>query len=200
MPEPKTKKPLIAAIAAAALIGVAGLVYAVLPLGSKGGAANLEEFATGPLAKLEVLPTPPAQPAVKFTDAKGAEHTLAEWRGKVVVVNFWATWCAPCTKEMPGLAALATSLKGKPAEVVAISVDKVEDRDFAIRRLNELSTSTLAFYSEPSYAIAFDTEAKGFPTTIIYARDGRELARLSGGEVDWAAPQAKRLIEAALAK
>jgi thiol-disulfide isomerase/thioredoxin len=137
---------------------------------------------------------------VTFTDAQGAAHTLAEWRGKVVVVNFWATWCAPCTKEMPGLAALAKSLKGKPAEVLAISVDKAEDRAFAIGRLATLSSSALAFYSEPSYSIAFDAEAKGFPTTIIYARDGRELARLSGGEVDWAAPQAKRLIEAAMTK
>jgi thiol-disulfide isomerase/thioredoxin len=200
MPEPKTKKLLLVMVAAAAVIGVAGLVYAVLPSGSKGGGANLEDFAAGPLAKLEILAKPPVQPAAKFTDAKGAEHTLEEWRGKVVVVNFWATWCAPCTKEMPGLAALATGLKGKPAEVVAISVDKKEDRAFAIGRLATLSSSSLAFYSEPSYSIAFDAEAKGFPTTIIYARDGRELARLSGGEVDWAAPQAKRLIEAALAK
>lgn len=200
MAEPKTKKPLLALIAAAALIGLAGLVYAVLPAGSKGGAANLEDFAKGPLAKLEVLAEPPAQPAVTFTDAKGGERTLADWRGKVVVVNFWATWCAPCTQEMPALAALAKSLEGKPAEIVAISVDKVEDRAFAIDRLAELSAGKLAFFSEPSYAIAFDAEAKGFPTTIIYARDGRELARLSGGEVDWAAPEATRLVEAALTK
>ena len=176
------------------------VVYTALALGANAAHADVAGLREGDMKKLAIHMSPAPVPEAVLLDAEDGEHALAEYRGKWVVLNFWATWCAPCTQEMPALASLAKSLKGKPAEVVAISVDKPEDRDFAIGRLAQLTASTLAFYHEPSYAIAFDAEAKGFPTTIIYARDGRELARLSGGEVDWATPEATRLVEAALTK
>jgi thiol-disulfide isomerase/thioredoxin len=181
---------------ALALIGLAVLVYVVFLVVSKPGPSDLKSLAGPGLEKLEVLAKPPAQPTTRFVDAAGATHTLADWRGKVVLVNLWATWCAPCVKEMPTLAALSERVKRDGVAVVAISMDK-EDRAFAARRLAQLSSGKLAFYNEPSYAIAFDAQAPGFPTTIIYSRDGHELARVSG-EADWSKPQARRLVEAAL--
>jgi thiol-disulfide isomerase/thioredoxin len=182
------------------LIGLVVVSYAVLAGCSKPAETDLSKLAVGPLAKLEVLPKPPAQPAGEFMDAAGAKHTLAEFKGKVAVVNFWATWCAPCVKEMPGLASLAGSMKGKPVVFVPISVDKVEDKQFAIDRLGQLSSKAFDFYSDPSYAMVYDASAAGLPTTVIYGKDGVELARLSGGDVDWASPEAKLMLEAALAK
>jgi hypothetical protein len=101
---------------------------------------------------------------------------------------------------MPALAALSTSLKGQPAAFVTISVDKADDKAFAIDRLDKLSGGAFTFYADPSYAMVYDVAAAGLPTTVIYGKDGAELARLSGGDVDWASPEAKRLIEAAIAK
>jgi thiol-disulfide isomerase/thioredoxin len=182
------------------VLTLAVVSYAVLAGCSKPADVDLKTLAVGPLAKLEVLDKPPAQPAGEFSDKEGGKHTLAEFKGKVAVVNYWATWCAPCVKEMPALAKLAGTVKGKPVAFTIISVDKADDKAFAVDRLNTLSGGAFTFYADPSYAMVYDAAAAGLPTTVIYGKDGVELARLSGGDVDWAAPEATKLIEAALAK
>jgi thiol-disulfide isomerase/thioredoxin len=180
---------------------IAGLLTAVLVLGvscteSKPGP---ESFAHGALAKLAVLHPAPAAPTLAFRDPAGQDRTLADWRGKIVVVNLWATWCEPCKKEMPTLAALADAYRAKDVAVLAISVDKPEDRDLAQETLAQISGGKLGLYQAPSYDIAFAAAAQGFPTTIIYGRDGKEIARLSGG-ADWAGAEAHGLIDMALSR
>lgn len=182
------------------ILGALVVSYAVLAGCSKPAEADLSKLAVGPLANLEVMPNPPAQPVTEFTDKDGAKHTLAEFKGKVAVVNFWATWCAPCVKEMPALAELNNSFKGKPVSFAIISVDKAEDQKFAVDRLDKLSSGAFTFYTDPSYAMVYDAAAAGLPTTVIYSRSGVEVARLSGGDFDWSSPEAKTLIEAALTK
>ncbi|MGE3303827.1 MAG: TlpA family protein disulfide reductase [Hyphomonadaceae bacterium] len=182
---PKAKWPWL--LAAGALIGAALIVYVVLRLDSKPAASAQR----GETYTIERLANPPPQPATAFLDATGAKRTLADWRGKVVVVNLWATWCAPCVHEMPTLAALADELRAKGGEVLAISVDK--EPEAASKTLAQLSGGKLAFYNEPTYAIAFDAQAPGFPVTIIYDKQGRELARVSGG-ADWTAGAPKELV------
>lgn len=195
-----TKKPFsIPLIAGAALIGLAGFVYVVLAPPSKPAGADLARFAQGAMAKLVVQAAPPVQPTGKFTDAEGKPRDLAAWRGKVVAVNFWATWCAPCVKEMPTLAKLEREMGGADFAVVPINFDRESDHDYAKRQIAELGGGVLPFYADPSFAVAFDTGAAGFPTTIIYSRAGKEVARLSG-DADWSSAEAKALIAAAVAQ
>jgi thiol-disulfide isomerase/thioredoxin len=184
-------------VAGAALLGLAGFVYVVFLAASKPGPGDLRRYAQGAMAKLEIQAAPPPQPQTQFADATGKMHSLAEWRGKVAVVNFWATWCAPCVREMPSLAVLAKTAPGDVA-IVPINFDRKNDHDAAVAEIERLSGGTLAFYAEPSFTIPFDVSAPGFPTTIIYARDGRELARMAG-DADWATPEARAMVEAALA-
>jgi thiol-disulfide isomerase/thioredoxin len=177
-------------------------MIAALVLGGSGcnsKPASAQGFAHGALEKLEVRAAPPRQPPDSFEDRAGKQRTLADWRGRVVVVNLWATWCEPCKKEMPTLGVLAQAYKGKDVAVIAISVDKLSDRDLALATLAQLSKGQLDLYQAPSYDIAFNVDGSAFPTTIIYGRDGAEIARLAGG-ADWSSPEARGLIDWALAK
>ncbi len=197
-PQKPPKTPLAWRLAGIlALIGAAAVLYVLFQSVSKPTEAGFARFSRGGLAKLVALPEPPPQPGTAFTDAGGSARTLKDFRGQVVVLNLWATWCAPCVEEMPTLAALAGRFAGEPVRVVALSVDRAGDNAFAQRRLAKLSGGRLAFFHDPTYAVAFDAQTQGFPTTIVYSKDGRELARLAGA-ADWSGPEAAALIEAAL--
>jgi thiol-disulfide isomerase/thioredoxin len=189
------------ALAAAGWLFLAGglaLGYMLLAGMSKPAqSTGLARFAQGSLAKLEVRDAPPLQSSRPFRDAAGQERRLSAFHGKVTLVNFWASWCTPCVKEMPTLAALDRAFEGKPFEVVAISVDRPRDVDFARKRLKELTGGQLEFLIDTTMTIAPDSGAQGMPTTILFDAQGRELARLAG-EADWDSPEAIRLIEAAL--
>ncbi|MEO9213334.1 MAG: TlpA disulfide reductase family protein [Caulobacteraceae bacterium] len=151
------------------------------------------------MAKLVPTRDPAPAPATVFTDAAGAPHTLAEFRGKVAVVNVWANWCAPCKAEIPSLAALATAYAAKPLAVVAVSVGKGEDETAGHAFIDR--NPPLTFYTEPTYklAYAFRPTIDNMPTTILYDRRGVERARLAGG-ADWTGPDARRVIDALLAE
>jgi thiol-disulfide isomerase/thioredoxin len=179
-----------AAVLAAAVLGGSGCDSKPAPV---------ESFKRGELAKLEILKPPVAQPRAAFNDQAGKERTLADFKGKVVVVNFWATWCAPCKQEMPTLANLANANSGRPVEVVTISLDKLENADLAQATLADLSKGALDFYQAKNFDIAWEANVDFFPTTIIYAKDGRELARLVG-DAKWDGAEAKGLIKSALAQ
>jgi len=180
-----------------ALIGLVAAVYVLFSALSKPADDGYRRFATGAMASLELARDPPAQPLNRFTNADGAELSLSDFRGKVMLVNLWASWCAPCIEEMPTLGALQAAYDGKGLSVVAISIDRADVKPRAMRDLAELSGGKLAFYQDPSAAIAYESKARGMPTSILYARDGREIARLSGA-ANWASPEARALIDAAL--
>jgi thiol-disulfide isomerase/thioredoxin len=144
---------------------------------------------------LVVESAPEPAPDAAFTDAAGKSHTLADFKGKAVVVNLWATWCAPCVEEMPTLAKLAKQTAGQPLVIVPISVDRPDDRANAETFLAK--RPPLPFYSDPSYGLpaAFRPPVAGLPTTILIDRSGIVRARLSGG-ADWSGGDARRVIEA----
>lgn len=184
----------------AAAVGLAGVLYVVFAASSNETApSGLDRFSEGTLAKLEIIPDPPEQPLVAFTDADGAEVTLADFRGQVVLVNIWATWCPPCVKEMPTLAALHSAYADQGFKVLAVSVDSVAERQIAKDQLASLSGGALSFFHDPNYGVVYPMKARGFPTSVLYDVHGREVARLAG-EADWSSPQARGLIETVLAE
>jgi thiol-disulfide isomerase/thioredoxin len=177
--------------------GALAVLYVVFAASSKPDErAGLARLAVGEMRALSVLADAPAQPAEVLRDAAGGQTRLAGFRGEVLVVNLWATWCAPCVEEMPTLGALQRQFAGR-LHVVAVSVDSLAEAEKARAQLERLSEGSLDFLIEPSRGILFSARAAGMPTTIIYDREGRELARLSGG-ADWSSPEAAALMEAVL--
>jgi thiol-disulfide isomerase/thioredoxin len=197
--ETPKKRPvwIVFVIGAVVLAGLVYGVYTALP--NLGGSTDYTRFKTGGFTSLEIVPDPPLQPVASFFDAGAKPTTLASFRGKVVLVNLWATWCAPCVTEMPTLAELQGKFDSQDFVVAAISVDRDDTRDEAVAKLAELSKGTLAFYHDPKMAVVFPMKARGFPTTVLYDRDGKEIARLAG-EADWKSSEAQALIAAAISE
>ena len=182
------------------LVGVIAIVYVLISAGIGKHEDNpLAKFATGSLAKLDFSSAGDPAGEDPFYLADGSPHTLAEFQGKTVLVNFWATWCPPCEKEMPSLGALQTARGGDNFEVVAISVDAAEDKDYAAERLGQLGAGNIPFriVTPEQYELVYDSGVQGFPTSILYGPDGKEIARLAG-EADWSSFEAVGFIDALL--
>jgi len=163
-----------------------------------GGEGPLAGLSKGAMAPLLARPTALGLPDINFNDASGATKSLADFSGKIGLLNIWATWCVPCREEMPALDKLDTKLGGKDFEVVAVNIDK-GDADKAAALLKETGVTHLALYTDPSGKLFATLKAVGMPTTLIVDRNGREIARLVG-PADWASPEAVRVIvEAAIA-
>jgi thiol-disulfide isomerase/thioredoxin len=156
----------------------------------------MTRFAHGQMHRLQVLADAPPMPTRALRDAEGAETNLHAYAGEVLVVNFWATWCAPCMDEMPTLGILQRRFAGR-LRVLPVSVDSAPDLDKAKRELAQLSNGSLPFLSDISRGVLFDVRAPGLPVTIIYAPDGREVARVGGG-ADWSGDDAGALIQSIL--
>ena len=135
-------------------------------------------------------------PNFSFTDGDEKPLTLADWRGRVVLLNLWATWCAPCRKEMPGLDRLQGELGGDDFEVVALSVDRKGIKPSA-KFLKEVGAENLALYVDDTSKAMFEMRARGLPATYLIDREGRLIGRLVG-PAEWDTDEAKALIQAAI--
>ncbi|QND61441.1 TlpA family protein disulfide reductase [Mesorhizobium huakuii] len=135
---------------------------------------------------LAVLEAPAAVPAISFMDAAGQPKTLADYSGKVVLLNIWATWCAPCRKEMPTLDRLQAKLGGPDFEVVALSMDQ-KGPDAVKKFYADIGITHLDLNIDISAKTIFALGAVGLPTTLLINRDGKEIGRLIG-PADWDAP------------
>jgi thiol-disulfide isomerase/thioredoxin len=179
--------------------GTLVVLYVLFAASSKPEShTGVSRFATGEMTRLTTVSTPPALTTRALRDASGAETNLAAYQGEVLVVNLWATWCAPCVEEMPTLGALQRHF-GDRLRVVAVSVDSEADREKAQRELARLSDNTLPFLIDITRGVLFDAQAPGMPVTIIYDREGAEIARLAGG-ADWSSPESIAFLEAVLAE
>ena len=190
----------IFSLSRARLIGLAGAAAVLYALGGCSNTGDdLKSAAKGAMAALTLSDHAAPAPDTVFKDEGGKPHTLAEFKGKVTLVNLWANWCAPCKGEIPSLAKLASAYAGKPVAIVAISVGKGADETAGHAFIDR--NPPLAFYTEPTYAIAFAMKppAEGMPTTVLYDSHGVERARLAGG-ADWSGPDARAVIEALLAE
>jgi thiol-disulfide isomerase/thioredoxin len=187
----------------AAAIGVAGVVYiiaqsATKPPAQAPAAVPVASVTHDVAKKLEHPADGTPAPAYGFFDSAGKKVTAADFKGKIVVMNLWATWCAPCKLEMPTLAKLAQAYAGKPVAVVAVSIDKPEALEQAKAFI--AAQAPLAFYNDPEAKLPWELKpnANGMPTTLILGKDGLERGRISG-EADWAGPGAKAVIDKLLA-
>ena len=181
------------------VIGGGGLLYANRQGGGKVSASSdLAIYARGSLSKL-LTPAPTPAPDYVFKDAEGRDVRFANFKGKVAVVNLWATWCAPCKIEMPTLAALAEHYKGRDDfAVVTVSMDV--DKAVPEARAFIAEHPPLTYYADPKFQLPFEFPGKGaMPQTILLDRRGHVRAVLTG-EADWASAEAKALVEALLAE
>ena len=209
---------IVAACLAGGLVGLAG-VYGIgtLTRNAPGGtteetaqnaecqpavelAKKVAPFARGEVAAVNVAQNPLMLPKLDFEDASGAHKSLADFRGRTVLLNLWATWCVPCRKEMPALDALEQKLGSPEFQVVAVNID-TRDPDKPKKFLKEIGVSKLAYYADPS-AKAFQSlkaigRAFGMPTTLLVDPKGCEIGTIAG-PAEWASGDAVKLIEAAL--
>ena len=175
-------------------IALAALIIAA---GQAAAAPDLKPLADGDMKKLAIHEEPKAVSEAEFETAEDGSGTLADYRGKYVLVNFWATWCAPCRKEMPQLQALQDAYGGDGFEVVTIATgrnapEKIEEF-FA-----EAGVHSLPRHRDPKQALARDMAVLGLPITVLIDPEGREIARLIG-DADWNSDSAHRIVEALLA-
>jgi thiol-disulfide isomerase/thioredoxin len=170
----------------ALLIGIVALV---------AGAAGAYFSLSRPAAKGDgvfAAEAPKAMPELRFEDSAGRPKSLADFRGKVVLLNLWATWCAPCRDEMPALDRLQAQLGSPSFEVVALSVDQ-QGPEIAHSFLTETGVKSLAFYIDRSAQAAFKVNAPGLPATLLVDRNGREIGRHLGA-VKWDSPDVVALL------
>lgn len=205
----KVSRAVIGAVAGVLLIGVIGgaaLLYAKPDLFDKADAPSappaksaLARYATGSIARLETPAILAPAPAHVFKTRDGADARLSDFCGKVVVVNVWAMWCAPCRTEMPTLARLAELYAGTDLVVLPINVDSSPDALADATSFIDVH-EPLPLYSDIKFQLPFELPGKGkMPQTVLLDRQGRIRAHFSG-EADWASPEARALIDALLAE
>jgi thiol-disulfide isomerase/thioredoxin len=163
-------------------------------------ARRLAPLARGEVAAFAVADPSRRLPDLAFRDAAGAERHLADWRGRTVLLNLWATWCVPCRKEMPALEGLQAKLGGPGFEVVAINID-TRDGDKPRAWLKEVGIDRLAYYADPTAKVFQDLKimgrAAGMPTTLLVDPAGCEIGTVAG-PAEWASEDAVKLVTAAL--
>lgn len=203
----KSRSKILVAVGAVALLALGGTAF-YSGLGDAGNAscsaavksaAAMAPLARGEVAAVEVFKRPKPAPDLVFTGPDGKPATLASLKGRTVLVNLWATWCAPCLKEMPSLDTLQKDMGGSDFAVVAINID-TRNLDRPKSWLAENKVTNLAYYSDPQAStfqvLRATRKVEGMPVSLIVDREGCELGIIQG-PADWASADAKALLSAA---
>jgi thiol-disulfide isomerase/thioredoxin len=204
---PRRRAALLPILGALAVVAGAAVLYETArpagkarsdcPAESAALAARLAPLAKGELAALSVAAEPRRPEPFAFEREDGGKATLADFRGRAVLLNLWATWCVPCRAEMPALDRLQAAQGGPGFEVVAVNVDTARlERRAAF--LDSIGVKTLARFADPS-GDAFETlrkdgKALGLPVTLVIDKDGCEVGAVEGG-AKWDSAEAQALVE-----
>jgi thiol-disulfide isomerase/thioredoxin len=215
VPKPRLWRPVLLAAALGAVAGLAA-VYGIgglqrngtrvqVDAGCEGAvevARRLRPLVHGEIAALTLSEVPRRVPDLSFRDHDGKPVRLANFRGRSVLLNLWATWCVPCRKEMPALDRLQGQMNGKDFAVVAINID-TGDPAKPQRFLSEAAIKNLAYYDDPSTNVFQELKrigrAVGLPTSILIDRAGCEIGYLAG-PAEWSSAEAIVLVQSALAQ
>lgn len=173
-------------------VGAAVIAAIVLGLGLWRQPLNGSPEFKGGLGPFVAHPAPVAMPALAFTDIEGKALNIADFKGKVVLLNLWATWCGPCVEEMPSLDRLQAQLGTQDFSVAALSIDR-EGLSLVKPFIEKLGIRNLLIYLDTSHAAMRALKIRGLPTTLLIDRDGREIGRLEGA-ASWDSPAAEAFI------
>jgi thiol-disulfide isomerase/thioredoxin len=152
----------------------------------------------GDMRQFNLLSAPRPAPEVSFTDAAGREISLGDFRGKLVLVNLWATWCGPCVEEMPSLDRLQARLGGRDFTILAVSSDRAGAK-VVEPFVRKLGLADLKVYLDPKSTVNRAFGVRGLPTSILIDAEGRELGRLEGG-AKWDSPETIAFLKHFIAK
>ena len=175
---------------------ISALLYtAIMGLANTGHAdvAAADAMREGDMRKLIFHSAPMASTDEPFTGEDGQQMTLADFQGKHIVLNFWATWCAPCRKEMPHLSALQDAMGGPDMEVVTIATGR-NPLPGMQRFLEEIEVDNLPLHTDPRQSLARAMGVLGLPVTVILDPQGREIGRMQG-DADWSSENAMAIMQ-----
>lgn len=156
--------------------------------------ADLLELREGLMLKLALHSEPQPGSAAEFTDPDGGSHSLSDYNGKYVLLNFWATWCTPCRKEMPSLDRLQDRLGGDSFEVVPVATSR-NPRAAIDRFWAQAEIKNLPVLLDPDRALAADFGAFSLPVSVILNPEGQEIGRLVG-DAEWDSESALAILSA----
>jgi thiol-disulfide isomerase/thioredoxin len=211
-PQPRPWRPILAAALLGAAAGLAA-VYGIGGLQRNGTfpadagcedavarVLRLRSLVHGEIAALTLSETPRRVPDLSFRDSEGKPVRLADFRGRSVLLNLWASWCVPCRKEMPALDRLQGRVNAKDFAIVAVNID-TGDPAKPHRFLSEVGIKNLAYYDDPSTNVFQELKrvgrAVGLPTSILIDRGGCEIGYLAG-PAEWSSEEALTLIQTVL--
>lgn len=185
---------LLLVLSAALYVGCAPAGNEETGVGDAGPPPALAFTPSGTLEKFTVTEAPARLTDMPFTDAEGYERRLSDFQGQTILLNFWATWCAPCVHEMPSLDRLEQAKGGRDFIVIAMSNDRgganVVDPFY-----EETGLTALGKYYDPRGELGRALGVTGLPTTILIDKNGYERGRLQG-PAEWDSPEAKSLVDA----
>ena len=154
---------------------------------------NLSTLLTGEMQNFAPYETPRAFKGFTFLNADGEVEQISDYRGKVVLVNFWATWCGPCKREMPSLDRLQGDLGGDDFTVLAVGQD-LQGMEKVEKFFKKRGIQNLAILNDKTLKSGRNAGVFGLPASILLNANGEEVGRLIG-PAEWDAPEAKFLIK-----
>jgi len=159
--------------------------------------AALEALREGDMRKLTFHADPRPVPEAELVDAEDGIHHLSDWQGKWVLLNFWATWCAPCRHEMPALDRLEAELGGDGFAVLPVATGR-NPLPSITRFYDETDLAHLPILRDPTQTLSRGMAVLGLPVTVVLDPEGREVARLTG-DAEWDSDSAKAILRALMA-
>ena len=180
----------------AVALWAAVFVFGGILAGRYWGQSNVPPAASTATEPRPAVPTPTRLPPITLKDLREQSRSLTDWPNRTLLINFWATWCAPCRKELPALDALNRDLGGDRFRVVTIATGR--NTLPAITRLfDETGVESLPLLLDPKQGLAHNMGVMGLPVSVILDPEGREIARMTG-DADWNGASARAIVAALL--